>query len=110
MDKIEEILNSPEALGKVLDMAQSLMGGKEEAPASPAPDALNGLDPAILQTLGNVMQEFNRDDDRRFQFLNSLRPYMGEGNGVHIDKAVQIMRLSRVIRHLFNNFGGGTNV
>jgi|GEM_PF-6877465 len=109
MDKIEEILNSPEALGKVLDVAQSIMGSKEEAP-SPAPDALNGLDPKIIATLGNVMQEFNRNDDRRFQFLNSLKPYMGEQNAPHIDKAVQIMRISRVIRHLFNNFGGGSNV
>lgn len=105
MDKIEEILNSPEALSKVLDVAQSIMGAKEE-PSSPTPDALNGLDPKIIATLGNLMQEFNRNDDRRFQFLNSLRPYMGEKSAPHIDKAVQIMRISRVISHLFKNYGG----
>ncbi|MBR5478702.1 MAG: hypothetical protein IKU84_00825 [Clostridia bacterium] len=104
MDKLEEILNSPEAMEKVLDMAQSIMGGKENT--STAPDMLNGLDPKMLRVFGNLMQEFNNTDDRRFQFLNALRPYMGEGNGTHIDKAVQIMRLSRVISHLFKNFGG----
>ena len=104
MDKIEEILNSPEALSRVLDVAQSIMGGKEES--SPAPDFLSGIDPAMLKMFGNLMQEFNNTDDRRFQFLNALRPYMGDSNGVHIDKAVQIMRVSRVIRQLFKNFGG----
>lgn len=104
MDKIEEILNSPEAMGKVLDMAQSIMGGSGES--SPAPDVLKGIDPKMIQVFGNLMQEFNNTDDRRFKFLNALRPYMGEGNDAHIDKAVQIMRLSRVISHLFKNFGG----
>ena len=109
MDKIEELLNSPEAMSKVLDMAQSIMGGSS-AESSNVPDALSGLDPKIIATIGNVMQEFNRNDDRRFQFLNSLRPYMGETNAPHIDKAVQIMRISRVLSHLFKNFGGGFNV
>lgn len=109
MDKIEEILNSPEEMSKILDMAQSIMGGNG-GENSPAPDVLSGLDPKIIAALGNLMQEFNRNDDRRFQFLNSLRPYMGEKNAPHIDKAVQIMRLSRVLSRLFKNFGGGFNV
>lgn len=103
MDKLEEVLNSPEALEKVMDLARDIMGGSgNEEAASP----LSGVDPAMLQMFTGVMQEFNRNDDRRFTFLNSLRPYMKEQDYGHIDKAVQIMRLSRVIRHLFNNMGG----
>lgn len=112
MDKMQEILNSPEAMDKVLSLAQSIMGN------SSAPEEKNDLmstlgniDPKVIQTVSSVISEYNSTDDRRFQLLNALRPYMRAGEDTHIDKAMQIMRLSRVIRHaLKNGFGGDLNV
>ncbi len=110
MDKMQEILNSPDAMEKVLSLAQSFMGEKNEAEANPL-SSLGNIDPKVLQAVGTVISEYNSTDDRRFHLLDALRPYMRSGEDAHIDKAMQIMRLSRVIsKALKSGFGGELNV
>ena len=60
---------------------------------------LGGLDPNMLSAAAGLLGQFNGgDDDRRVALLTALRPFVKEQRYARLDKAVQIARLSRLIR------------
>lgn len=82
-------------------------------PPAPAGDGgglgslLGGLDPNMLSAAAGLLGQFNSgDDDRRVALLTALRPFVREQRYARLDKAIQIARLSRLIRSglgLFRN-------
>lgn len=136
-DKLNAILGDREAMGQIMALAQSL--GKQEEqtqpeqegedgyvpvwpqeqsqpPAQSLPDLgsmLSGIDPKMMQMGMQLLQEYNRNDDRNAALLAALRPFVKEERYAKVDRAIQIARLSRVIRVLFDAMkekGGGTLV
>lgn len=135
-DKLNAILGNQEAMGQIMALAQSL-GQQEEqqepsrpeqgednyvpvwtqeqsqTPVQPLPDlgsVLSGIDPKMMQIGMRLLQEYNRSDDRNAALLAALRPFVKEERFAKVDRAVQIARLSRVIRVLFDAMkekGGG---
>lgn len=134
-DKLNAILGNREAMGQIMALAQSL-GGQEEgaaqtdedgyvpvypqeqvrSPTENLPDlsgVLGNIDPQMMQVGMRLLQEYNRADDRNAALLNALRPFVKEERFARVDRAIQIARLSRVIRILFDAIkekGGGTVV
>ena len=136
-DKLNAILGNREAMGQIMALAQSL-GGQEEQSSQNEPDgdgyvpvcqqeqahaatgnpldlsaALGSIDPQMMQMGMRLLQEYNRTDDRNAALLSALRPFVKEERFARVDRAVQIARLSRVIRVLFDAIkekGGGTVV
>ena len=132
-DKLSAILGNPQAMSQIMSLAQSL-GGGSAAPAPPpreqtapppqeiapegqsAPDlsALlgglsggNGLDPKLMAMAGRIMEEYQSGDDGKAALLQALRPFVKERRYAKLDKAVQIARLSRVIRVALDALKGG---
>lgn len=120
-EKLGAILNDQQAMGQIMALAQSLSGGKTEAGEEyvpvesetktdadrqsvlPEPTALlGGLDPRLMQTGMRLLQEYNRADNRSAALLEALRPFVKEERYAKVDRAVQIARLSRVIRVMFD--------
>lgn len=124
-EKLNAILADPDAMGKIMSLAQSLdsdaapagEGGPESEPSSPpagdregAPPDLSGLlsalgggsgeglDPKLLQLAGRVLSEWNRPDDHRTALLAALRPYVKPERYAKVDRAIQIAKFSRLIR------------
>ena len=85
-------------------------GAQPTAPAPTQPPAsagaegglgslLGGLDPGMLSAAAGLLGQFNGgDDDRRVALLTALRPFVREQRYARLDKAIQIARLSRLIR------------
>ena len=75
-----------------------------QAPASAGVEGglgslLGGLDPNMLSAAAGLLGQFNGgDDDRRVALLTALRPFVREQRYARLDKAIQIARLSRLIR------------
>lgn len=87
----------------------------ENAPAPPAPPAapaglggglggmlgaLGNLDAGTLSAAAQLMGQFNSGggDDQRVALLTALRPFVKEERYAKLDKAIQIAKLSRLIR------------
>lgn len=115
-DKLNAILGNQEAMGQIMAIAQSL-GGQEEQPSGPedgyVPVAaqeqpadlsaiLGNIDPNVMQMGMRLLQEYNRADDRNAALLAALRPFVKEERFAKLDRAIQIARLSRVVRVLFD--------
>lgn len=137
-DKLNAILGNQEAMGQIMALAQSLGGQEEQASQTEAegedyvpvwepqeqvpstaeklPDlnaVLGNIDPQMMQMGMRLLQEYNRGDDRNAALLTALRPFVKEERFARVDRAIQIARLSRVIRVLFDTMkekGGGTVV
>ena len=117
-EKLNSILSSPEAMGQIMALADSLTGQTDPKPTggggSGLPDLsglasafsggsnplamLQNLDPSMLQTIGALFQEYNRSDDEKAALLHALQPFLRPERWAKVEKAIQITRLSRVIR------------
>lgn len=78
--------------------------------AEPSDDplsALSGLDPRLMQIGMRLLSEYNRGDNRTVALLTALQPFLRQDRYPQIDKAVQIARLSRVIRVALEAFRKG---
>lgn len=77
-------------------------------PASPAPaasglegmlGALGGLDMNTLSAAAGLIGQFaDGSDDKRAALLTALKPFVREERYAKLDKAIQIAKLSRLIR------------
>lgn len=66
-----------------------------------------GLDPRLLTLASRVLSEYQSNDDGRTALLQSLRPFVKEQRYAKLDKAIQIARLSRMIRVALDVMKGG---
>ncbi len=123
-EKLNAILGNPQAMGQIMALAQSL-GGQMEHPPEQKDGAvpsgrdegeplfsLGDLDPRLMQVGMRVLQEYQRGDNKKTALLTALRPFVKEERYEKLDRAIQIARLSRVIRVALEELGkeGGANV
>lgn len=110
-EKLEGILSNPQAMEQIMSLAKSLEGGENSAspsasaPAPSPPSDLSGLlgsvgqlDPKILSTAAKLFSQMGRQDDRRTALLQALRPFVKPERYAKLDKAIQIAKLSVLIR------------
>lgn len=115
-EKLNAILNDPQAMGQILSAAKALSGQEEgpppadpetpppEEPAGDPLSALGQLDPRLLQVGMRLLSEYTGSDDRKTALLEALKPFLRPERRAKVDQAVKIARLSRVIRTAFQLF------
>lgn len=127
-EKLNSILSSPEAMGQIMALANSISGQPgegetpEDEPASvtgPGPadsgsenplSFLQNLDPSMIQKVMALYGEYNRSNDEKTALLQAMKPFLRKERQVKLDKAVQIARFSRVIRAALEQFKGDRDV
>ena len=115
-EKLNSVLGNPEMMGQIMSLAQSLGSSPSappppaEAPPAPPPAAPpnlsallgglsgGGLDPRLMTAIGRILTESSGGEDHRTALLAALRPFVREQRYAKLDKAIQIARLSHMIR------------
>lgn len=112
-EQLDHILSDPAAMGQIAALAKSLglgggAAGETSAPAPPAPaegqaapaaaPAAPQLDPRLLRLGSRLLAEYQRPDQKGAALLAALRPFVKPARYARLDRAIQIARLSRVIR------------
>lgn len=104
-EKIQGILSSPDGLGQLMQVAQSL--GQAEKPQPEQENnpvlpnlsgLLEGLKPEQLSTVLSFVEDYQDESDRRFHILQALREYAKPEDVVHLEKAKQIVKLTKIAR------------
>ncbi len=127
-EKLNAILSSPETMGQIMALANSISGKPEgaasvqESPAQPQEASaqppqggaaqqtgdmrslLQGLDPAMLTRLATLYREYTRGEDEKAALLTAMRPFLRPERQEKVEKALQITRISRVIQAAFGLF------
>ncbi len=60
-----------------------------------------------MQTALRLFSEYNAGDNHKTALLAALQPFLKEERYAKVDKAVQIAKLSRVVRVAFQMLKGG---
>ena len=126
-EKLNQILSSPQAMEQIMSLASSL-SGEGETPAAPPegqsvpseglslPSAgglsglLGSLDPAMISKVMTLLSTYQNGSDEKTRLLEAMKPFLRPERQSKLDRAVQITRLSRVIRSAINMFGGNGHV
>lgn len=113
-EKLGAILSNQDAMGQIMALAKSLGGGDaaQTPPAAPAPELPGnsappdgGLDPRLLSMAAKLAGAYSdAGDDRRVALLTALGPFVKEERRAKLNKAIQIARLTRVVRIALDSF------
>ncbi len=122
-DKLAAILGNQAAMGQIMALAQSFSGGEGE-PSDPTEpplqrvepaqetnplSMLGDLDPKLLQLGMRLLGEYQGDNSQSLALLAAIRPYIRPERYAKLDRAIQLAKLSRVIRVAFQSFGEGAD-
>lgn len=91
--KLAQILNDPESMNRVKEMAESLLS---EQPKDEAKDeSVFGIpDSAELMNIMSIVSKLNqKNDDARTNLLAALKPHLSEPKREKVDTAIKILRL-----------------
>lgn len=122
-EKLGSILADPQAMGQIMSLAQSLGApskSPQETPSTkekeenPSPDPASffhsfaeKLDPRLMETLLRAVNEYQADDDSRTALLQALRPFVKKERYAKLDRAIELARMTRLIRIGLDAFRGG---
>ena len=92
-EKLADILNDPESMNKVRQMAESILGSEEEA-AKPEEKAEEGLTSLLsgkeLSVITSLISRMKTDQrDPRVQLIVALRPHLSEKRRERADAAIR---------------------
>ncbi len=93
--RLSEILNDPQSMSRVKEMAESILkNDPEPEPQPPAMDLGGLLDGGeLLQVMGLVSKLQSQSDDPKSALLLALKPHLSEAKREKVDTAVKILRL-----------------
>ncbi|MBE6912761.1 MAG: hypothetical protein E7473_09575 [Ruminococcaceae bacterium] len=107
---IESFMSSPESIGKIMDVVKMFGGNeektnvREENKVSLALPEFGGFDSDMISRVMELIQNYNADGDRRIKLLMAIRPYIRAEDEIHIERAIQIVKLSYVAKSVLKNF------
>jgi hypothetical protein len=92
--KLSELLNDPESLGQLSQMAETLFSGENSsdgdgsAPKQDFPD---------MEQLGNIMAIISKlngsQDNDRTRLINALKPYLSEKRQAKAENAIKLLKI-----------------
>ena len=107
-EKLNAILGDPDAMGQIMALARSFGGEeqKENKSSDDVPEAqqedvlsvLGSMDPRMLQLGMQAIRTFQQEDDKRTALLSALRPFLKETRRNNLDRAIQLTKMSKVLR------------
>jgi len=97
-DRIGSILNSPEEMRRITELAQSLMGGA----ARDTPQDTEGIGDKLRSLMG---ADGGRKNDK-LALLEAMQPFLGEKRRKKMSRALQIARAAKAAGRLLGEEGG----
>lgn len=99
-EKLAGILNDPESMERVRQMAENILGDNSEASkqASPLEDLGSVLGAADIQSIISIISRLkNSGNDPRSQLLNALKPHLSEPRREKVDTAIKILKMLELL-------------
>ena len=96
--RLNALLSDPEAMGRIMALAQQLSGESAASSPPPSPEPPpppqqedDGFDPMLLLKFLPLLQELRQDNSSQsMQFLSALRPYLKPERQPKVERAVKL--------------------
>lgn len=92
--KLEDILNDPESMNRVRQMAGAILGDDDterHQPDETGTGAFSGADIGRIMNIVNRIE--NRENDNRTKLLLALKPHLTDKRREKVDSAVKLLKL-----------------
>ena len=98
---IQAVLNDPEQMKQVMEMAKAFGFSPSEAESSAASEDApaqipSGLGNLFSEPVGQLLSQAGKLDKRQENLLNAIKPFLSPGRQEKIDRAMQVARLSHL--------------
>lgn len=92
--KLADMLNDPDTLSQVRQMAESILGEeKKEEKKESIPDIADMLGGADISSIISIISRLNSsENDNRTKLLYALKPHLSEPRREKVDAAIKIMK------------------
>ena len=110
-DKLNSILSSPEDMKKILSLARSLSADDSDDTPSRAGENEGSsddsqIDPKLIKAFGRIMSRYSSSGNDKAALLNGIKPYLSEKRQSSLDRAFEILKISKIARIALSEFGG----
>lgn len=106
-DKLNSLLNDPEQMNRITEMAKSLMGGSDDGDKK---GAAGGSDADMAAKIAKLLKKTGAGENDRTALLNAMKPYLSSSRRDKMDKAMRIARLAEIAELAAGEFGGSEDV
>lgn len=103
-EKLGSILNNPQMMQQIMNMAQSLntSQGTPQPEPQPAAPVMPDFDPAMIQKVMSFAGQMGVDSNQK-ALLGALRPYLTGERIQKLEKAMRAAKLASVASSAFNS-------
>ena len=99
--RLNALLSDPEAMGRIMALAQQLSGESAASSPPPSPEPPppsqqedEGFDPMLLLKFLPLLQELRQDNSSQsMQFLSAMRPFLKPERQPKVERAVKLAHL-----------------
>lgn len=101
--KLTDLLNDPESMERIKQMAESILGGGSEEPQKPSvPTGIAGIGDALAgEDIGKIISVISKmktaENDSRIQLIYALKPHLSTERQARADTAVKILKLLDIL-------------
>lgn len=100
-EKLAEILNDPDSLNRVREMAENILGNNQNHKSTPpvsnnSKSLFDGmdLDPAQIGKIMSIMSRLRSDkEDTRARLLLALKPHLSTPRQEKVDTAIKLLKI-----------------
>ena len=97
-DRLNALLADPNAMGRIMDLAQQL-SGHGAPPPEEQDTADEGLDPKMLAKLMPLLRQLGQsNNDRTAQLLRALRPYLRVERQDKVERAIKLAHMIHITK------------
>ena len=90
-ERINSVLNDPDQMARITQLAQSLMGTEAGAPEAPAQPE-DPLPAGLLQ----LLRDGGEAPGREQALLEAMKPYLSEKRRGKLDRALRLARMAKL--------------
>ena len=96
--KLAQILNDPESMNRVREMAESILSENEKKETENDESVFGIPDSSELMSIMSIVSKLNtKNDDSRTALLTALKPHLSEPKREKVDTAIKILRLLELL-------------
>lgn len=91
--KLSSILNDPEGLNQIKELANSLLGGNEEEKK----EETKGENGADITAIMQVLSALKGANDKSVELLLALKPHLSQARQKKLDTAIKLLKIYSVL-------------